>query len=175
MVPKHHLAVRRACHIDATVMPIIPTPAHGSFPSGHSTEAHAVATVMSAFVERQPQRFPDFERRQALLHKLAERIAVNRTVAGVHFPIDTWAGAIIGRAVGQIILAKCGIGSRTVDRYSYTAKGDRDFYGHEFWKGVNEPFGVTTGGDSFAVAPSPEFQWLWGKAVSDAHVPGGAA
>jgi hypothetical protein len=176
MVAKHHLACRRPCHIGATVMPMIPTPAHSAFPSAHSTEAHAVAEVMSAFVQQQPQRFADFKRRQALLKKLAERIAVNRTVAGMHFPIDTWAGAIIGRAVGQIILAKCGIGG-SVDRYSYSAKGDRDFYGHEFWKGANPDFGVTatTGSGSLTVAPSEEFKWLWDKAVNDAHIPGGPA
>jgi len=172
MVAKHHLACRRPTHIGATVMPFIPTPAHGSFPSGHATEAHAVTVVMNAFMEQQPGRFPDFQPRQILLRKLAERIAVNRTVAGVHFPIDTWAGAIIGRAVGQIVLAKCGIVNATVDGYSYSAQGDRDFYGNEFWKGTNPDFGVTSAGGSFPVNASPEFQWLWGKAVSDAHMPG---
>jgi hypothetical protein len=171
MVAKHHLACRRPTHIGATVMPFIPTPAHGSFPSGHSTEAHAVTVVMSAFMEQQPARFADVAQRKLLLRKLAERIAVNRTVAGVHFPIDTWAGAIIGRAVGQIVLAKCGVPNAAVERFSYSAQGDRDFFGSEFWGGANADFGVTANGASFTVPPSPEFQWLWGKAVGDAHVP----
>src|ERR1044071_8116934 len=112
-------------------MPMIPTPAHGSFPSAHATEAFAVAEVLRGFVKHHKYHYTDFERRLALLSKLAERIAVNRTVAGVHYPIDTWAGAILGRAVGQIVLAKSHAGSR-VHGYNYRAVGAKDFFVKEF-------------------------------------------
>jgi membrane-associated phospholipid phosphatase len=163
MVAKHHLACRRPVSIGAKVMPMIPTPAHGSFPSAHATEAYAVAEVLRALVDKHRRHYADFEKRQALLSKLAERIAVNRTVAGMHYPIDTWAGAILGRAIGQIILAKCGHERRRVHAYSYKADGERDFYDHEFARRENPDYGVKKTGD-FSVTSSPVFAWLWDKA-----------
>jgi membrane-associated phospholipid phosphatase len=162
MVAKHHLACRRADRIGAKVMPMIPTPAHGSFPSAHSTESFATAEVLRTFVKYHKHHYADFDRRQMLLSKLAERIAVNRTVAGVHYPIDTWAGAVLGRAVGQIVLAKCGAAA-CVDGYCYRAKGERDFFVTEFLPGENHGYGVEKK-DSFEVEPSPLFTWLWQKA-----------
>jgi hypothetical protein len=163
MVVKHHLACRRPVNIGVQVMPMIPTPAHGSFPSAHATEAYAVAEVLRSFVEQHQRHYADFKARQALLSKLAERVAVNRTVAGVHYPIDTWAGAILGRAVGQIILAKCGYERRRVHAYSYEANGELDFHDHEFAKRGNLDYGVKKTGD-FSVGASPVFAWLWDKA-----------
>jgi len=104
-------------------------------------------------------------KRQILITKLAERIAVNRTVAGVHYPIDSWAGAILGRAVGQIVLSKCGIDS-VVDGYDYCAHGHCDFFVDEFSKGKNPDFGVQEKG-SVRVDSSDLFTWLWNKALKE--------
>jgi hypothetical protein len=38
---------------------------------------------------------------------LAERCAINRTVAGLHFPVDSAAGAILGLTLGQYLVARC--------------------------------------------------------------------
>ncbi|MGJ5175264.1 phosphatase PAP2 family protein [Bradyrhizobium oligotrophicum] len=166
MILKHHLACRRPDRIGAKVMPMIPTPAHGSFPSAHATEAFAVAEVLRGFVEYHCNKphYADFKRRRELLSKLAERIAVNRTVAGVHYPIDTWAGAILGRAVGQIVLAKCH--GREVDGYSYRAVGTKDFFLKEFVKAENDEFGVA-GIGKFELGASPLFSFLWRKASDE--------
>jgi hypothetical protein len=161
MVVKHHLACRRPDRLGAKVMPIIPTPAHATFPSAHATEAFAVATVLNKLLESQ-EHYPDVAKRQALITKLAERIAVNRTVAGVHYPIDSWAGAILGRAVGQIVLSKCGIDS-VVDAYDYRANGSCDFFVDEFVKGENPDFGVHRQ-QRVRVDSSDLFTWLWNKA-----------
>jgi len=40
-----------------------------------------------------------------LPYRIAHRIAVNRTIAGVHYPVDSAAGAMLGRAIGEAILA----------------------------------------------------------------------
>ena len=41
------------------------------------------------------------------LHALASRVAMNRTVAGVHFPIDSVAGAILGLTLGRYLVKRC--------------------------------------------------------------------
>jgi hypothetical protein len=164
MVVKHHLACRRPDRLGAKVMAIVPTPAHATFPSAHATEAFAVAEVLHTLLESQ-EHYPDVKKRQDLITKLAERIAVNRTVAGLHYPIDSWAGAILGRAIGQIILAKCGI-DRSVDAYIYRANCKRDFYRDEFLKRENRPFGVHRKG-KVHVKKSDLFEWLWGKALKE--------
>jgi membrane-associated phospholipid phosphatase len=165
MVVKHHLACRRPDRIGAQIMPMIPTPAHASFPSAHATEAFAVAEVLNTLVKTQYCHYADFEKRQALISKLAERIAVNRTVAGVHFPIDSWAGAILGRAVGQVVLAKC-CQRKDVQGYKYCANGRLDFFLNEFAKEENPKYGVEKKG-GHAVEPSKLFHWLWGQASNE--------
>jgi membrane-associated phospholipid phosphatase len=164
MIVKHHLACRRPDRIGAKVMPMIPTPAHGSFPSAHATEAFVVAEVLKALIGR-VEHYPDVDKRKKLLDKLAERIAVNRTVAGLHYPIDTWAGAILGRTLGQLIVARCGIPTQ-VDAYSYRARSDLDFFIDEFAKGENAAFGVSRM-TSFSAPRSSLFEWLWGKALKE--------
>jgi acid phosphatase (class A) len=64
------------------IMPIIPGPAHPSYPSGHSTQSHLIANALSLVA---PRVGP-------LLKKLAERIAKNREIAGVHFASDSAEG-----------------------------------------------------------------------------------
>jgi hypothetical protein len=41
------------------------------------------------------------------LLRLAARIAINRTVAGVHFPVDSAAGAVLGLTLGQYFVNRC--------------------------------------------------------------------
>ena len=109
---------------------------------------------------------PPTRDRQALLSKLAERIAVNRTVAGVHYPIDTWCGAVLGRAVGQIVLAKCRA-CETIEGYRYRAHGDLDFSVKDFLcREKEKKYGVERM-DCFKVGPSPLFEYLWGKACQE--------
>ena len=109
---KPAMAVRRPSTLSAQVQPFIATPAHGSLPSGHATEAHAVATILLGLIRAGtgwgtgPTHFADTLAPQ--LMRAASRIAVNRTVAGVHYPIDSACGAMLGIAVGRMVLARVG-------------------------------------------------------------------
>jgi hypothetical protein len=170
MIAKHHLACRRPGDIGARVLPMLPTPDHGSFPSGHATEAFAVATVLSGLVRSEvgSKHFPAGEKLVALLHKQAERIAVNRTIAGVHFPVDSWAGAALGVAVGQIILAKSGEPSAKPVGYEYDAKAESDFLLADFLVAATaNGHGLTARPGAIAVDISPVFQWLWNEAKAE--------
>lgn len=90
---KHALACPRPFDYSLQVQPVIPTPGHGSLPSGHSTEAHALAFMLGCFYRLQNG---DHTRMDEMLSLAAGRIAVNRTVAGVHFPIDSYVGRYLG-------------------------------------------------------------------------------
>ena len=168
MIAKHALAIRRPDTIDSRIMPLIPTPGHGSFPSAHATEAFGVAEVIIALIKN-THHFSDKDQRITLIKKQAERIAVNRTVAGVHYPIDSWAGASLGRAVAQIILAKCGLGSK-VRSFEYDAQTGSDFFVSDFYASAtnDRPQGSELSYHCDRhVDQSELFTWLWKKVKAE--------
>ena len=67
-----------------------------SFPSGHSTQAFAVASVIAAHYD---QRWVD-----VTAYGLASAVSYARIYHDAHFLSDTVAGAVIGTAVGRFIV-----------------------------------------------------------------------
>jgi membrane-associated phospholipid phosphatase len=98
---KYYCRAPRPIDFATEVQPIIQTPDHSSYPSGHATEAFAIATVFHRLSTGQGPS--EGITGTALPFKLAHRIAANRTVAGVHFPIDSQAGAWVGCYVGELL------------------------------------------------------------------------
>lgn len=96
---KHALACPRPIEFSPDVQPIIQTPGHGSLPSGHATEAYAVATVLARLRSAPPET-------ASMLDRQAARIATNRVVAGVHFPVDSVAGRLLGVTLGEYLVAR---------------------------------------------------------------------
>jgi hypothetical protein len=174
MVAKHHLACRRPDRLGPTVMPMIPTPGHGTFPSAHAAEAFAAATVLDGLLDaiRPTQHYSTPEQIRRLLYKQAERIAVNRTVAGMHFPVDTWAGAMLGVAIGRIIVAKGSKDGGVVEPQIFAPHSD-DFsiagFKPDLWiKGAEQNYSKSVSDSkSVHVACSDLFAWLWGKCVHE--------
>jgi hypothetical protein len=81
-------------------MPPIEVPGHASYPSGHSTQAHLVALLLAEVL---PGQLLD---RNGPLQELADRIARNREVLGLHYPSDSRAGEKL--AIGSfLLLRKC--------------------------------------------------------------------
>lgn len=101
MMVKHLCRAPRPIDYAPEVQPIVQTPDHSSFPSGHATEAFAVATVFHRLMTGKGPK--DGVAGRAQVFRLAHRIAVNRTVAGVHFPVDSAAGALLGCRLGEHI------------------------------------------------------------------------
>jgi acid phosphatase (class A) len=83
----------RPAQVWPAIAPVIPTPAHPSYPSGHSTQNHLIAACMKLAV-------PDLA---SACDILANRIAFNRELAGVHFPSDTAAGKRIATSAKPIL------------------------------------------------------------------------
>ena len=100
---KHALACPRAVEYSAAIQPVIQTPAHGSLPSGHATESFMAAGVLGALIPG----FGGNGKPQKALRRLAHRIAENRVVAGLHFPIDSIAGRLLGDTLARYFVALC--------------------------------------------------------------------
>lgn len=104
MLLKHRMAMARPVECSSLVMPMIPTPGHGALPSGHATMAALLADLFRRLLYAgHGQR-----EAEARLDRLARRIAFNRVVAGVHFPVDGQAGYVLGTVIGAALAALAG-------------------------------------------------------------------
>ncbi len=70
----------------------------GSFPSGHSTLAWTLATVVAREYPNWPMRL--------LMYGAATAVSTTRVTGGVHFPSDVFSGAVIGFGVGSFVVHK---------------------------------------------------------------------
>jgi hypothetical protein len=114
---KYALGVQRPVLYSALVQPMVLTPGYAAWPSGHATEAYMVAALVGQSA-RAPSAgvFRPAHRGQAAewehqLKRLAFRVAENREVAGLHFPIDTLAGRLLGEVLADYFLA-CSTGGK---------------------------------------------------------------
>ncbi|MCJ2016902.1 phosphatase PAP2 family protein [Methylobacterium sp. E-065] len=80
------------------LLPLVNSPPHPSFPSGHSLESHMIALALTDVT---PADGP-------ALISLANRIGENREIAGVHWPSDTNAGRSIAQQAYPL-LSQCPI------------------------------------------------------------------
>ena len=159
---KHALAVPRPVQYSPLVQPPIQTPSHSAFPSGHSTEAHCVARVLMAVSHHGPLS-PVGD----MLLRQAARIAINRTVAGVHFPMDSRAGQILGTGLAEYLVGRCVAGHavqyRRFDAQDYL---EENFVGPRLDRVDANTRGLTLG--STATPPaSALLGWLWTRARAE--------
>ena len=101
MLLKHNLAQPRPVQRSSLVMPVIATPGHGALPSGHATMAALTSELMHLLMVKDGQH----AMRSAQLDRLARRIAFNRVVAGVHFPVDSQVGYALGTLLARLMAA----------------------------------------------------------------------
>jgi acid phosphatase (class A) len=83
----------RPSQLRPDLMPPVPVQGHPSYPSGHSLTAHLISLCLSEVCSAN----------RAALFSLADRIAVNREVAGFHYPSDTAAGRAIAEQSYQLL------------------------------------------------------------------------
>jgi membrane-associated phospholipid phosphatase len=160
------LACPRPNQFSDLIQPMIACPSHPTLPSGHATQAFCLAMLLTRLDDpHAPLKADD------PLFRLACRIAVNRTVAGVHFPADSAAGAVLGMQLAQYMLARADpaatIHAARFDGQQYHDSGAvRDFhYGilAEMLKDADPATTLT--GDVLAVRPAP----LWTTLVARAR------
>lgn len=111
---KHELNCPRPCSFSPRVQPMLPEPGYSAMPSGHATQSHLVAGILSQLIVPAPYGDATRQARQTAwkeeavnqLERLAERVATNRVVAGIHFPIDSVAGRLLGMTLSQFMLTR---------------------------------------------------------------------
>ena len=109
---KYALACKRPIEFSPQIQPMILTPTHGSLPSGHATESFTLARTLLLLLRDAGVVPYDDTIWSVMLMRQAARIAINRTVAGVHFPVDSVAGAILGLTLGVYFAGRCtGLGN----------------------------------------------------------------
>jgi hypothetical protein len=178
---KQGLACRRPLEYSPQIQPMVMTPAHGSLPSGHATEAFVAALVLWNVIRasgRLGYNTPDW---RTQLLRLAARIAINRTIAGVHFPVDSAAGAVLGLTLGQYFVNRCsgaaGYRAWRFEGTKYPPHGD--FIWHDLYdvnteklKSMPTATGYSVRYSSNAQTLNPSHQsyvltWLWNKAKEE--------
>jgi membrane-associated phospholipid phosphatase len=82
------------------LLPPLCVPGHASFPSGHSTQAHLMALcVGQALPKAKSKAMADS------LTKLADRIARNREIAGLHYASDSAFGRDLAPGILELLSA----------------------------------------------------------------------
>ncbi|MEM1161734.1 MAG: phosphatase PAP2 family protein, partial [Pseudomonadota bacterium] len=171
--------VKRPIELSPQIQPIIPTPTHGSLPSGHATEAFTLARLIwKLLLASKVKRYAEGAYWGTMLMRTAARIAENRTVAGVHYPVDSEAGAFLGLNIAEFIAQQCGAtkGNWTSGEFTggrFDAEADFD------WNGLYRPqrdhlhdrsklpAWIKVEHHGKAKASSAPLKWLWEKAVSE--------
>lgn len=97
------LACPRPSEYSAVLMPVIEVPQHASLPAGHAIESLVTAMLLSELVPGAKGGFAE-----KYMRALAWRIAENRVVAGVHFPVDCAVGQRMGEVLANYVLARAG-------------------------------------------------------------------
>jgi hypothetical protein len=95
------------------------------------------------------------------LQRLAARTSINRTVAGVHFPVDSAAGQTLGQSLGEYFVG-AGFGSKWKWHARTLVATDIDFLGDTL-----PPAGVKT-----EVSRPPNYDqsvvhWSWKAAKAE--------
>ena len=188
---KYTLAGKRPIEFSPQVQPMILTPTHGTLPSGHATEAFLLARLLVKL--QRAAKTPQYQDPvwAEMLMRQAARVAVNRTVAGVHFPADSAAGALMGLTLADFIAERCDPGVRTRSHGRFLGgnfDGAQDFDWHMLYDAAEDSQPRHSGERHHpwarvgrAKAPrgaegSAVLAWLWDKAVAEwADLPGHGA
>lgn len=161
---KHAFACPRPVDLSPQIQPMIPTPGHASWPSGHATEAYMTCAVLQAVI-------PHGDKYREQLERLAARIAVNRTVAGVHYPVDSAVGRLLGTSLAEFFVARC-LGGKLYRRGFNGPKfhGAKDTvidFDPRVSMTDNQSGYYEYASKASAIAASPLLEFMWTKAAKE--------
>jgi len=181
---KHALACRRPHEYSPQIQPMIACPLHCSWPSGHSTEGFLFARVLLELLRHAKGDGTAMPLWANQLMRQASRIAVNRTVAGLHYPVDSAAGALLGLTIAEYFIGLCTDKTKyfaaSFDGAKFPTNGERsgvstDFNWEEFYDADKLQFRINGAASRFARLEKPHpfgekskaLRWLWAKAKAE--------
>lgn len=88
---KYTYWVKRPNMLDPSILTVMPTPNHPSYPAGHSTVSSAASTILDFYLPNNKTHWD----------KAASDASMGRVWGGIHFPIDAEQGFILGHKVGE--------------------------------------------------------------------------
>lgn len=88
---KYTYQQKRPFMLDSSIITVMPTPNHPSYPAGHATISGAAYTALS-------YHFPEHK---TVWKQQADEASNSRLWGGIHFPIDNTAGFDLGEKVGK--------------------------------------------------------------------------
>jgi hypothetical protein len=97
----------RPSQVSPAITPMFDPPITPSFPAGHAVQAYLISFLLADAMPKFPQQVaPAHGANEAqwlaatgLLFDLAARVAENRVVAGVHYPVDIAAGRVVAARI----------------------------------------------------------------------------
>jgi hypothetical protein len=101
-----------ATSLDAAWRPLVPTPPHPEYPSGHTTNSGAMAFTLSLIFDDAPgfvieatsSTNPGFVRRWSTFSEGVEEVIDARVYSGIHFRTADEVGARMGRQVARFVV-----------------------------------------------------------------------
>jgi len=104
----------RPSRLAPQLMPPIDVPGHAAFPSGHATQSHLIALCLKEVVPVSAWKAlnasggewlnPTTGLSMGPIFRIAERLARNREVLGLHYPSDSLAGKLLAQAAHPLIV-----------------------------------------------------------------------
>jgi hypothetical protein len=104
---KSYYRMRRPTQVYPYILPIIDPPDTPSFPSSHSLQAHLISFALkAALTPRFTASGVVIPSQTAIaLDHLAHRVARNREIAGVHYPMDSACGTFVAQGCIDLLTA----------------------------------------------------------------------
>ena len=116
---KREYARPRPSQLSPNLMPPVDPPQHAAFPSGHATQAYTLSAVLdcltnsrlvaSHYGEVDPKTGKRVKLKRDPYLEMAERIARNREVMGLHYASDSQAGKELSAHVFKVLRALPGL------------------------------------------------------------------
>jgi membrane-associated phospholipid phosphatase len=170
---KHIFACLRPVALSPQIQPMIETPGHGSWPSGHATEAFAIALLLEKLLNAASPpdaALPNGTACREDLQRLAARISTNRVVAGLHFPVDSACGRLLGTALAEFLVARATGGK--VHASGFNARDYQKTDGHALDFSLHQSLddgqiGYSRMASGYSVGTAPLLGWLWEEALKE--------
>ncbi|MEP6733382.1 MAG: vanadium-dependent haloperoxidase [bacterium] len=103
--------------IDSTWEPFIPTPPFPEYPSGHSTQSSAAATVLTTvlgateFEDSTVVSLGHTVRHFSSFTAASDEAGMSRLYGGIHFPTGNTGGRTLGQCIGAKVVERLGTGT----------------------------------------------------------------